>query len=235
MKINRNRNNNKAPILRRMKLESTIWSILISYMFVQCASVPKAVVDLSSQVGSDIVAIQSSYSELIDTYFEGLIVTRRSYLDDEWYPIYVNNWIRKGQLKEVANGELIWSEGQAKFVKTIATTTEMETFNTIQLWAEEAIWAYQDKEKELVEPLEKSRDSLKNEVNEAFNNLIRANAEITAYLSSLRKVREQQDQLLEDMKVKSLSDKINDALIQASKQADKGLEAIRKVDIKKSK
>jgi len=55
-------------------------------IFSQCASVPQSVVDLSSQVGDDIISIQSSYAQLVDAYYERLIDDRLDYLDNEWYP-----------------------------------------------------------------------------------------------------------------------------------------------------
>jgi|MDTG01.5.fsa_nt_gb hypothetical protein len=201
-------------------------------IFSQCASVPQSVVDLSSQVGDDIISIQSSYAQLVDAYYERLIDDRLDYLDNEWYPAYVKNWMRIGRLQEIAKGDIVWSEDDEKFTEVTEETPSMETINTLQIWVEEALWTYQEKKEELINPLITDRDTLKYSINVAFNNLTKANAEITAHLNSLRKVKEQQDQLLEELKLKRIRDQINEALIDASAKAGKGLEKVREADAK---
>ncbi|MEQ9221173.1 MAG: hypothetical protein RLO17_24170 [Cyclobacteriaceae bacterium] len=189
-------------------------------------------VDLSSQVGDDIISIQSSYAQLVDAYYERLIDDRLDYLDNEWYPAYVKNWMRIGRLQEIAKGDIVWSEDDEKFTEVTEETPSMETINTLQIWVEEALWTYQEKKEELINPLITDRDTLKYSINVAFNNLTKANAEITAHLNSLRKVKEQQDQLLEELKLKRIRDQINEALIDASAKAGKGLEKVREADAK---
>ena len=207
--------------------------LLVLVLFLsQCASIPQSVVDLSSQVGDDIVSIQSSYAQLIDAYYERLIDDRLDYLDNEWYPAYVKNWMRIGRLQEIAKGDIVWSEENENFTDVTDETPSLETINTLQIWVEEALWTYQDKKEELINPLIADRDTLKYSINIAFNNLTKANAEITAHLNSLRKVKEQQDQLLEELKLRRIRDQINQALIDASAKAGMGLEKVREADAK---
>jgi hypothetical protein len=195
-----------------------------------CSTVPKEVVELSYVIGEDISAVQLSYTELIHSHFEMLRQERIRYVDEEWVPLYIREWIKDGHLLEVAKGDFIWSEEEEEFVQPTSGKEEEQLLNTVILWSQAAVEEIQNKKAELVDTLYIQEDSLKIWVTDAFNRIYRGNAAITAHLNSLREVQEVQDDFLAALNLKDIRDKINSSLITVSDKAKDGLDKIRKAD-----
>jgi hypothetical protein len=195
-----------------------------------CASVPKEVVELSYRMGGDLSAVHDSYRRLIHGYFEGFRAQRLDYLSREWAPLFIGTFVRDGRLEEVAKGVVVWSPEQRKFVNPTAGHEQEQLLQTVRFWANSAVKQLEVKRDSLLAPLDRQEDSLSMAVDESFDRLYRGNATITAHLNSLRKVQEVQDDALAALNIKDLRDKINQALIDASVSAEKGLDDVRRVD-----
>lgn len=218
-------------VLRKLTL------MLISAVFILilitggCASVPKEVVELSYRVGQDIQALQASYDYLIHEYYEGMRKERIAYLDNEWYPRFLENWMEMGEVKEIASGQKIWSETEQRLIPKPATAGEEETLKTLQDWLDYALYAYDAKQDSLVASLNTDEMELRRDVGRAFRQLVSANATVTAHLNSLREVQEVQDEALNALGVRELRQEINSRLVQASELAERQLMEIRNADM----
>jgi len=195
-----------------------------------CATVPKEVVELSYRVGQDIQSVQMSYKTLVHSHFDSLRQTRLQYLNDEWAPTFIRMWVDDGRLIDVAKGTVVWSETKDDFTPPTAGREQVDLLVTVRQWAQSAVGQIEQKKAELIEPLNRQETELTASIDDAFLQLTRGNATITAHLNSLRKVQEVQDEALAAVHVKDLRDKINNALVQASDDAAKGLEQVRKAD-----
>jgi len=209
---------------------ASISLITISLLFAGCASIPKEVVELSYRTGQDLRSIQESYDRLIHVFYEQLRAQRLRYLEDEWTPLFIQTWLKDGKLVEVARGEVVWSEEKEEFVIPSPEEKEGKLLYTVQTWAEQAVFEIEAKKSKLLGPLYAEEDSLRFSVSEAINQLIQANATVTAHLNSLRKVQEVQDDALSALGIKDLRDSINNSLASASHRASVALEGIRKAD-----
>jgi hypothetical protein len=195
-----------------------------------CATVPKEVVELSYRVGQDLQSVQTSYQTLIHQHFDDLRERRLDYLNKEWAPRYVGNWVKDGRLQDVAKGAVVWSDDKQQFVQPTAGQEQAQLLVTIREWAQAAVDDIADKKAELLKPLDDKENSLTTSVNDAFAQLYRGNAAITAHLNSLRKVQQVQDDALAAVHLKDLRDKINGDLIKVSDEADQQMALVRKAD-----
>jgi hypothetical protein len=187
--------------------------LLISLTFLGCANVPKEVVELSYAVGRDINAVHLSYRQLVQTHFEGLRNQAIEFLENKWTPTYIKKFIEKGKLVERA------TNSDPKMVLL-----------GVRLWAEVAVEEIEKKKKELIDPIDKDEKVLLNSIDEAFAQLISANAAITAHLNSIRKVKELQGETLQALNLKDLRDKINEGLKIASNKANEAIEKVKKAE-----
>ena len=183
---------------------------MIMLILAGCATVPKEVVELSYIIGQDLNAIHSSYRELIQNHFEGLRTQTNDFLDNRWIPAYIEDFIQSGELVVMAQG-----------------ADPKRVLEDVQDWADVAISEIADKKRELIDPIDNDEKEVLNSVNEAFIQLIHANATITAHLNSIREIKDAQDEALEAMKLKDLVEKINGMLSTASKKAEEAIEAMK--------
>ncbi len=199
-------------------------------VIVGCASIPKEVVELSYRTGEDLAALYESYDKLIHEYYDKMRDERLAYLDEIWYPRFLQNWMEGGELLAIAMGDKIWSEKDSNLIATPSGADPQETLIAVRDWVDYALYSYEVKENILLEPLNEDEAALRREVEMAFRQVMRANATITAHLNSIREVKEVQDEALEALHIKDLRDKINNALVKASDSAASGLEKVRQLD-----
>lgn len=200
-----------------------------------CASTPKEVVKLSYAMGEDLSAVHQSYRELVHDRFDRFRAERMDYLNNTWKPKFLQDWVQKGRLSDIAGGQVVWSKSERKFTAAVQGQENEQKLQSLQLWAQNAIAKIEKKKKELLDPIDSDEKELMRTVDDSFSRLYRANAAITAHLNSLRKVQEIQDQALEALKVRDLRDKVNDMLVKSSEKARQGLEEVQKVDQKVEK
>jgi hypothetical protein len=213
-------------------IKKVLLFIIMFSMLVGCGSVPKEVVELSYVIGEDLHSMNSSYDKLIHEYFENLRTQRRNYIDDVWYPRFLENWRDDGELVAIAKGQRIFSEKVNRLINTPKGTDPKESLETLNDWVNFALYAYEVKENELIKPVDDNEKMLRTNVNQAFMRLVRANSTITAHLNSLRKVNEVQDDVLDALNIKGLRDKINDTLVKISVDAKDAFEKVKEADKK---
>jgi hypothetical protein len=97
-------------------------------------------------------------------------------------------------------------------------------------WSIVAIEQIEEKRKELIKPLEDQRKELLGIIEDGFDRLLRGNIAITAHLSSIQKVKEFHNKTFDSLKIGDLQEEINKQLLEISKYADQGFDAIKKAD-----
>jgi len=182
-------------------------------LFMGCATVPKEVVELSYTVGDDIEAIQSSYKLLVQTYFDGLRTQTLTFLNEKWRPEYLRRYIKEGKL-----------------IENVSNNDPDKVLIAVEVWTDIAIETIENKKDSLITPIDNDENNLMIIIDEAFANIIRSNAVITAHLNSIREVKELQDETLSALGVKDLRDKINNALIEASNKSKEMLNELKKAE-----
>jgi hypothetical protein len=200
-----------------------------------CASVPKEAVELSYQVGEDLSELHSSYDKMVVERFKDFRAEREAYLEDEWIPIFLRDFMKRGRLVDVAKGDVILDEKINKFVAPTPGREEVQLHESVLGWSKAASKKIEAKRQELMSDLDKREASVREDLQKAFGRLIRANAQITAHLNSIRKVQKIQDSSLDRLGLKEAIDKVNDKMVGASDWAEKSLEKVREADAKLDK
>lgn len=195
-----------------------------------CASVPSEVVVLSHSVGQDVLEIQRSYDALVSARFDALRQERLDYLNNEWTPLFLKNWVKSGRLIDTAKGEVVYSDAEGDFVAPDALSAEQQRFDTILMWSEAAVAQIEAKRVELIEPLNRQEAAIRAEMNAAFNQVISNNALVTAHLSSIRKVDAAQSEAFGRLGAEGGIRQLNQSIQNVSEWANEGLDAIRRAN-----
>lgn len=206
--------------------------ILGLFMISGCvsATVPEEIVKLSYQMGEDMSTLHRSYEKLVRERFDDLRNKRRQYLEQQWKPRFIDNWVEIGRLEDVANGKVVWSFDKKQFISPTPSKADIQRLNTLEEWTSQAIRKIQEKEQELIKPLDNQENELLGDIRKAFDRLMKANAQITAHLNSIREVQEVQDEFLEALNIKDLRNRIDSKLVELSLKAEDGLAKIKKAD-----
>ena len=211
-------------------LNKALLVAVICAWFVGCSSVPKEVVELSYQIGTDLDVLHGSYDAMVVDRFNGFRAKREQYLEEEWIPMFLADFIKNGKLVETAKGSVVWSDEADDFVVPTPGREQAQLLATIREWSNAAIAEIRVKRSELIDPLNEQEISIRRDLDEAFTRIRTANTYITAHLNSIREVEEVQAQALDKIGLADIVRKLDVAIADVSKAADAGLQKIREAD-----
>lgn len=194
-------------------------------------TVPKEVVELSYKMEQDMVHVEQAYIELVHQHVAVLKKQREDYLYNEWAPVLLEDWIKNGQLIQMAQGQVVYDNEVDDFV-AVSTPDRLSQLKSITEWALVASEEIEAKRRELITPLEEAEEQLISDIRQSFTRLVYSNQTITAHLNSLREVQSVQNELLASAGFEDLRDQINQKLSDLSVQANTGLETVRELDEK---
>lgn len=207
-------------------------ALLCAVLISACASVPKEAVELSYQIGEDLGALHHSCDAMVVSRFAEFRARRVAYLENEWIPLFLKDWVTEGKLVETARGEVVWSDEADDFVAPMAGREEQQMLATVREWSEAAIDLIEEKRASLIDPLNHQEAEIRSDLLDAFDRMLRGNAHITAHLNSIRKVHDVQSEALDKLGLEEVVQKLDDAIVKVSEQAESGLQEIRKADFK---
>ncbi len=193
--------NTRARLAGRLSaLTAYLASILCLLLLLGCASVPKETVELSAAVGNDIRELHTGYRNTVRQYFDHLRQTGLAVVEETQVVAYVETLVQEGGLDKMA-AEEDW-KGLRERLR--AALTDIDAIRS-----------------EFVEGLDKRETVLLNMIDDAFGRAISANANVTAYLRSLRNLGGLQDQVLQATGLGGARDEIVSALGEASEYVTK--------------
>lgn len=197
-----------------------------------CTEIPKEVPQLSMIVGEDIAAMQASHRQVIRELFRQLKNQRLAYIKHEWTPLFIRKFARKGRIREIASGQIIYDDLLEKFTTPEPAFAEQQLLSSVTGWAQAAIKRIEQKKQALIAPLNREEAEILASIDEGYSRMLAANSQITGFLTSLRDVEAMQDEFLGKLGLGDFRKKINDKLINVSNLAEQGLETIRRIDAK---
>jgi hypothetical protein len=199
--------------------------LLVVGVICGCATVPKEAVELSYRIGADLKVLHHSYDSMIAQRFDEFRAARKAYLENEWIPIFLNDFIDRGRLIDIAKGEVVRVDRQ--WVAPTPGQEEAQLLASVRGWSDAAVKRIDKKRAELLEPLDADEKAIRDDLRETFDRLGLANAHITAQMNSIRKVHEVQAQALDELGLKEVVARLDAAVIKISDKAEAGLREIR--------
>lgn len=197
----------------------TIFITLALLFLVGCATVPQEVINLSYAMEQDLYAIHTSYRALIREHFKNLKNNVQRFIDTEWGPAYLKYFIEDTEL-------LLTIQGM-----TPQSDCDCDTpYEYLQVWIGVAVEEINAKKMELIEPITQDEQEIIIMVDAAFARLYLANSTVTAHLNSIKKVRQVQDEFMEEMSLGDLQSSINTKLTNASRKSKDAIDILRKVE-----
>ena len=161
------------------------WVVALFGSFLQtaCASVPPESVQLSAALGRDLPVLHAAHRETANQYFNNLLSEVDEFVEEEYRPFLIRKTMEEldivADIQRAARGE-----------------GDLDPLDIMEIFAEETIARIASFHEELRGPIEEQRDQVIQAVDDAYMAAIRANAVLTAHLSSIRDVHAAQDEAL---------------------------------------
>lgn len=208
--------------------------ILFLLLMTSCASIPKETVTLSKTIGADLQILHDSHRNMVQLYYSRMKNNISTFIDDVYSPFVIHH-VLESELDKYKKGEssiygIIENAGK----KGGKSETE-EALNIMLEFHEAANQQITAKRIELLSPLLNQEREILIAIDQSYQNTIYANATLTAYLISVRKVKESQSGALSIIGLNGLDNTTTNKLVELSGFIDIALEKGRAVDIKSNK
>jgi len=201
-------------------MRTFVFKVLLIVCCTSCAVLPKATVEMSVLMDKQITALEESHLHLVNLYFDQREKNALDFLNKEWYPVYLNNFL---QQKTIAT---IWNQSLSDS-KTEDRVTKMKLITRV---TQEAYMQMRDS---ILGPLTMTRKSMVVLIEDEYRKTRAMNSAITNNVASVNEIQEKRNELLSKIVNRDeLNGKIDEALL----KADSVLNKIQKgMDVFKAK
>ncbi|MDR2084889.1 MAG: hypothetical protein LBP67_07835 [Bacteroidales bacterium] len=157
--------------------------LLAMVLFVSCATLPKATVEMSILLEKQITALESNHIMIVNKYFEDKKQYAEEIIEKEWYPAFLDEFFKNEVVKEV------WEEA----VESNDAETRMEALKEIIQVIHEKRTEIMDS---MIQPLEKTRIECISAIQSEYEKAKQMNRTITENISSVNEAQEMRNNLL---------------------------------------
>ncbi|MBI1936553.1 MAG: hypothetical protein HYS25_00360 [Ignavibacteriales bacterium] len=178
---------------------------LFGLIFSACTSVPKESMELSLTVGRDVAEMQRAHLELVNLYYDRLTSGINRFIDEVYAPYQTEKLT--GQFRD----DLFSTDGDGK------PKLNLENVKTLLEELRSEIDNYRNSK---LQPVLAQRDDLLMSINDSYNRIIYANSIVTGHLSSILKVHDAQNEILQKLNLGGAREKISANLSAVSDKID---------------
>ena len=181
--------------MRALVRTASVFALLV---ISACATVAPETVKLSSAEGQDLLALKKSHDFYLNQYYDRVEADANRAIDTQYTPALISTAL-SGK-----SGAMLTQQLQAGKSGGAAATKAIEFMEHFVADVERNVAAERQK---FIAPMEEARHSALGNIDTAYANLSGANATITAYLESLNKLHEADNELLAKVGLPDLQDK----------------------------
>lgn len=205
-----------------MGVRRSIWGLALAVLLLAggCDVVPPEAVELSNTVGRDLEEVHRAHRALAEVHFSGIESDVNTFIDQQYRPAYIRTFAAEFRLGER--------------VAEIADRDPAKLLPVMTRFVEVAVRDIEAKRAELLAPIRQQKTQIIADIDRAHRQIQAAQAVVTGHLASVRKVREVQTELLAEVglgdlreriatRTASISDRIQ-GLVETGQEVTAGLE-----------
>ena len=197
-----------------------------------CTTVPPEVVRLSQVATDDTRKLRDGYRSLVREHFATLRQLREQQFSERVLGPYVEKAIQEGRVVDVINGKVVWNDDAGQFVPPDPARASLQKLDTLNMWYRQVSSDIGTLRASAFSDIDALESSVLNKLDEAFGRVLTADTTIHAYLVSIQKVQGAQQELLREIGIEDLPEKINGALAEASEKAQTWTDKLSDADKK---
>jgi len=226
-----------ANIRALVRTAAALLSIVGIMNTAACVKVPSQAVVLSRTVGERLPDLQASHEAIARAYFQLARERVEDFLTQRWVPMFLGKFVEKSELmQKLENVEPLTNEqktllkaklqeagiapvDQAKVIQAVSNAFgNPDRGKLVLLFSEAALEQIQLKRKSLLDPMDELERNTTDQLKRIYAQVQQAQDTVTAHLSSVQKVTEEQDKVLTRLRLLQSRDAILEQGLQANQE-----------------
>jgi hypothetical protein len=179
----------------------------IVVLLLGCTEAPRQSVELSNTVGRDILEVQRAHRELAVRYFDRIKSDINNFVDTKYRTYLIQSTIKDPQFRFMD-----------RFQASLRPDARVDAVSFMEVYSGTVIRRIEDFRKEMLAPVIKQEQRFLAELDDAYQRINAGNATVTAYLASVIKVSDAQNQALATLGAPNLRQQFVDSTVTFSDQ-----------------
>lgn len=196
-----------------------------------CAVIPKETIILSENIGKDLQTLYSSHRNTIQLYYDKIKNNINTFIDDVYSP-YIIHFALESELIEYKAGQPSLYTSILNAGTSGGKEETDNALNNMLNFYQAAIYQIDTKRNEILSPILEQEQQVLKAIDNSYQNALYANSTITAYLLSVRKIKESQDEALATIGLTGINDSTTQKLVELSTFMDQILQESKRIDLK---
>ena len=172
-----------------------------------CTEAPRQSVELSNTVGRDLLEVQRAHRELAIRYFDRIKGDINNFVDTKYRTYLIQSTLKDPQFRFMD-----------RFQASLRPDARVDAVSFMEIYSGTVIKRIEEFRREMLAPVIKQEQKFLADLDDAYLRLNAANATVTAYLASVVKVSDAQNQLLATLGAPNLRQQFVDGTVTFSDQ-----------------
>jgi len=204
--------------------------LIMIFVFTACITIPKETVTLSQTLGNDIKSLQNAHLNIVNIHFVKIKDDINSFVDEVYAP-YIIQFVLKSELANYKAGKpSLFASFETAGQKDGKIESE-NALNEMLDFQNAARKQIESKRNELLSPILKQQNEIIQAVNKSYENAIYANSAITAYLQTIRKVKDAQHEALNLIGLAGADTLMTNSLVKLSEKVSSAVITGKEIDL----
>lgn len=164
-------------------MKKLIWIILLAATFCSCATLPRETVEMSLMLDKQLDALQQSHLDMTELYCNEKEKRVITFLDEEWYPAYINNLFNEKYVKDA------WQE-------VIDSQDVLERMSILKILTQVSMEDYNSQKSIMMGPIIESRTELRKIILAEYQKAKEMNLTVTNNIASVHDIQQVRNNFL---------------------------------------
>ncbi|WP_321470984.1 hypothetical protein [Halarcobacter sp.] len=198
--------------------KNLLFLLFIITLFSSCAQVPKQSVELSTTLGKDIANTHQAHIQLAKLFFKRMENDVNRFIDTTYTQYQIRAAMkRQKELADINSNKSLILAIQHAFKDNASSKLQTKVLKGMEIFVQKIHEDIEKMRKEMLNPLKKQEEELISSINRAYQTMHYANSIVTGHLSSIIKVHDLQQEVLEKIGIeKDLRVEIGEKLSKSS-------------------
>ncbi|NIO29513.1 MAG: hypothetical protein GTO29_13280 [Candidatus Latescibacteria bacterium] len=205
-------------------------AILLVFLFAACAQVPKQSVELSATVGRDITEMYRAHRELAGILFDRMKKDVNEFVDDVYAPYQISKLLEEDYEDfQSGDGASLFAALDAAIKQPDNSIVQREAVDFMDAFVELVREEVESYRTERLKPVIEQEQEVLSSIDRSYFQIHYANSIVTGHLSSIVKVHDAQESILNEFGLQGVRKEIGEKLASTSNEIARFVEEAKKV------
>lgn len=205
--------------------------LVLMFIFLGCAQVPRESVELSTTVGRDIAEAYRAHRELAIILYTRMKSDINKFIDEVYAPYVIKELLEKDQARfQQGNALSLFSALNSAVQQPDNKNIQIKALDFMDIFVQKLRGRIESYRAELLKPVIDQEKRLLAAIDRSYNQIHYANSIVTGHLASVVKVHDAQDEVLKEFGLEGLRKDVAENLAKVSKEVASLVEKGKKAE-----